>query len=107
MSEHRQDSSVHSKPARLIRVLALPILLVWIAIAVVTNIVSPQLEVVGAERSVAMNAADSPSIMAMRHIGQKFDEFESDSAAMVVLEGDNPEEVMSKEAREMVLKTWL
>jgi RND superfamily putative drug exporter len=81
---------VHSKPARLIRALALPILLAWIAIAVVTNIVSPQLEVVGEKRSVAMNAADSPSIMAMRHIGQKFEEFESDSAAMVVLEGDEP-----------------
>jgi RND superfamily putative drug exporter len=26
----------------------------------------------------------------MRHIGQKFDEFDSDSAAMIVLEGDNP-----------------
>jgi RND superfamily putative drug exporter len=81
---------VYSRPARLIRALALPILLIWIAIAVVTNIVSPQLEAVGEERSVAMNAADSPSIMAMRHIGQKFEEFDSDSAAMVVLEGDNP-----------------
>ena len=39
---------------------------------------------------MAMNAADSPSIMAMRHIGQKFEEFDSDSAAMVVLEGDKP-----------------
>ncbi|KRD20655.1 hypothetical protein ASE48_02355 [Mycobacterium sp. Root265] len=91
MTEHReQDPLVHSRPARLIRVLALPILLIWVAIAVLTNALSPQLEVVGAERSVAMNASDSPSIMAMRHIGQKFEEFESDSAAMIVLEGDNP-----------------
>ena len=92
MSEHRQDErqdeSVHSKPARFMRVLALPILLVWIGIAVLTNVISPQLETVGEERSVAMNASDSPSIMAMRHIGQKFQEFDSDSAAMVVLEGD-------------------
>ena len=65
-------------------------MLVWIAIAALSNIVSPQLEVVGAERSVAMNATDSPSIMAMRHIGQKFEEFDSDSAAMIVLEGDKP-----------------
>ena len=90
MSGHREDSSVHSRPARLIHALALPILLVWIAIAVLSNIVAPQLETVGEARSVAMNAADSPSIMAMRHIGQKFEEFDSDSAAMVVLEGDNP-----------------
>ena len=94
MSEHRQDERLdesveHSRPARFMRVMALPILLVWIGIAVLTNIISPQLETVGEERSVAMNAADSPSIMAMRHIGQKFEEFESDSAAMVVLEGDD------------------
>lgn len=91
MSEHREEGPVEgSRPARLIRVLALPIMLLWLAIAALTNIVSPQLEVVGAERSVAMNASDSPSIMAMRHIGQKFEEFDSDSAAMVVLEGDQP-----------------
>jgi putative drug exporter of the RND superfamily len=91
MSGHsEQDSAAHSRPARVIRVLALPILLIWIVIAVLTNALSPQLEVVGAERSVAMNASDSPSIMAMRHIGQKFEEFDSDSAAMIVLEGDNP-----------------
>ncbi|MDA2895056.1 MMPL family transporter [Mycolicibacterium sp. BiH015] len=79
-----------SRISRLIRQLAVPILLLWIAVAAVSNIVAPQLEVVGAERSVSMNAADSPSIQAMRHIGQVFDEFDSDSAAMIVLEGDQP-----------------
>ena len=87
---HAQESVDGSRPARLIRRLALPILLLWIAVAAMTNIVAPQLEVVGAQRSVSMNAADSPSIMAMRHIGQIFDEFDSDSAAMIVLEGDQP-----------------
>ncbi|MDG4663965.1 MMPL family transporter [Mycobacterium sp. 236(2023)] len=76
--------------SNLIRRLAVPILLLWIAVAAVSNIIAPQLEVVGAERSVSMNAADSPSIMAMRHIGQVFDEFDSDSAAMIVLESDQP-----------------
>ncbi|OPX09398.1 RND family transporter [Mycobacterium sp. AT1] len=89
MSQHaEQGSDERSRPARLIWTLALPILLLWIAIAVLSNVISPQLETVGEERSVAMNAPDSPSIMAMRHIGQKFEEFDSDSAAMVVLEGD-------------------
>lgn len=89
MSQHAEQSSdERSRPARLIWTLALPILLLWIAIAVLSNVISPQLETVGEERSVAMNAPDSPSIMAMRHIGQKFEEFDSDSAAMVVLEGD-------------------
>ncbi|MCV7423744.1 MMPL family transporter [Mycobacterium yunnanensis] len=89
MSQHSTDPDRRSRPARLIWTLALPILLLWVAIAVLSNIVSPQLETVGEERSVAMNAADSPSIMAMRHIGQKFQEFDSDSAAMIVLEGDD------------------
>ena len=39
---------------------------------------------------MSMNAADSPSIQAMRHIGKVFGEFDSDSAAMIVLEGDQP-----------------
>ncbi len=88
---HRSDAApTGSRPARLIRRLALPILLIWVAVAAITNVVGPQLEVVGAERSVSLNAADSPSIMAMRHIGQVFDEFDSDSAAMIVLESDQP-----------------
>ncbi|MFL0274375.1 RND family transporter [Mycobacterium sp. SMC-19] len=79
-----------SLPARLIRRLSLPILLIWIAIAAISNTVAPQLEVVGWERSVGQNAPDAPGILAMRHIGQVFDEFDSDSAAMIVLEGDQP-----------------
>ena len=91
MSEHRTDTAAGgSRVARLIRTLALPIVLVWIAIAGVTNTISPQLEVVGWERSVGMNAADAPGILAMRHIGRTFHEFDSDSAAMIVLEGDQP-----------------
>lgn len=91
MSEHghRVEAPVEgSRMARLIRRLALPILLVWLGVAALTNIAAPQLEVVGAERSVSMNASDAPSIMAMHHIGQVFDEFKSDSAAMIVLESD-------------------
>ena len=91
MSVHRADDGgprvAGTRVARSIRLLAAPILVAWVAIAVLTNIFVPQLEVVGAARSVAMNAADSPSISAMRHIGQVFHQFDSDSAAMVVLEG--------------------
>ncbi|MDV3128901.1 MMPL family transporter [Mycobacterium sp. 21AC1] len=92
MSEHEKTTEgvTGSRTARTIRRLAVPILLVWIAVAAVTNIVVPQLEVVGAARSVGLNAPDAPSTEAMRHIGQVFDEFNSDSAAMIVLEGDQP-----------------
>ena len=90
--QHDADDGAHtgSRTARTIRLLAVPIVLVWVAIAALTNILVPQLEVVGAARSVGLNAPDAPSTMAMRHIGQVFDEFDSDSAAMIVLEGDQP-----------------
>ncbi|CAN5558514.1 MMPL family transporter [soil metagenome] len=96
MSEHSVkdaetvEDAQGSRIARNIRRFAVPILLIWVAIAALTNVFAPQLEVVGEARSVGLNAPDAPSIMAMRHIGQVFDEFDSDSAAMIVLEGDKP-----------------
>jgi RND superfamily putative drug exporter len=91
MSDHRVEGSVQgSWMARNIRRFAVPIMLLWVAIAALTNVFAPQLEVVGAAHSVSMNAPDSPSIAAMRHIGKVFGEFDSDSAAMIVLEGDQP-----------------
>lgn len=91
MSNHSVEDRVEgSSTARNVRRLVLPTLLLWVAVAALTNILSPQLEVVGAARSVSLNAPDSPSIQAMRHIGQVFGEFDSDSAAMIVLEGDQP-----------------
>lgn len=89
MSQHQLGAPVEaSLPARLIRTFSVPILFIWIAIAALSNTLVPQLEVVGWERSVGLNAPDAPSILAMRHIGQTFHEFDSDSAAMVVIEGD-------------------
>jgi RND superfamily putative drug exporter len=90
VSQHGAEGSDRSRAARVIRTLALPIILIWIAVAGVTNVLVPQLEIVGTERSVALNAPDSPSVMAMKHIGEKFGEFDSDSAAVIVLEGDQP-----------------
>lgn len=91
MSRHQVATHVKAPlPARIIRTLSVPIMLLWIAIAALSNTLVPQLEVVGAERSVGLNAADAPGILAMRHIGQVFGEFDSDSAAMVVIEGDQP-----------------
>ncbi len=87
MSDNRLEGS---RTARSIRRLAVPIVLLWVAVAALTNAAVPQLEVVGAARSVGLNAPDAPSIQAMRHIGQVFEEFDSDSAAMIVLEGEQP-----------------
>src|SRR5689334_17863280 len=71
-----------------IRRLSVPILLLWIALAAISNIAVPQLEKVGETHNVAMNSPDAPSLQATKRIGQVFHEFDSDSSAMLVLEGD-------------------
>ena len=65
-------------------------MLFWVAVAALTNVLVPQLEVVGEAHNVALSSPDSPSLQAFKRIGKKFGEFDSDSAAMVVLEGDQP-----------------
>ena len=75
--------------ARTIRWLSVPIILGWLALAVVVNVVAPQLEVVGAAHSVAMTAKDAPSTIAMMRIGKDFQQFDSDTTAMVLLEGQD------------------
>src|SRR6516165_3160411 len=73
-----------------IRRLSVPILLFWVALAAITNIAVPQLEDVGKVHNVALNSPDAPSLKAIKRIGQVFHEFDTDSSAMVVLEGDQP-----------------
>ncbi len=76
--------------AKWIRWLAVPIILGWIALVVVLNVAVPQLEVVGQMRSVSMSPSEAPSVIAMKRTGEVFEEFKSDSAVMIVLEGDEP-----------------
>jgi putative drug exporter of the RND superfamily len=73
-----------------IRRLAVPILLLWVALAAITNSTVPQLEEVGRQHNVSLSSPDAPSLQATRHIGKVFHEFDTDSTAMVVLEGDKP-----------------
>ncbi len=73
-----------------IRRLSLPILLFWLALAAITNAAVPQLEEVGRTHNVAVNSPDAASLQATKRIGQVFHEFDSDSSAMIVLEGDKP-----------------
>ena len=73
-----------------IRRLAIPIILGWFVLIAVLNSTVPQLEVVGQMRSVSMSPADAPSVIAMKRVGQVFEEFQSDSAVMIVLEGEQP-----------------
>jgi RND superfamily putative drug exporter len=76
--------------SRWVRRLCVPIVLFWLATAAITNVFVPQLEVVGEEHNVALSSPSSPSLQAFQRIGKVFGEFDSDSAAMVVLEGDQP-----------------
>ncbi len=73
-----------------IRRLSVPILLLWVGLAAITNSAVPPLEEVGKTHNVALNSPDAPSLQAMRRMGKVFREFDSDSAAMILLEGDKP-----------------
>ncbi|WP_431232449.1 RND family transporter [Mycolicibacterium psychrotolerans] len=76
--------------AQWVRWLSVPIILGWLALTVVTNIVVPQVEVVGQMQSVPMTAMDAPSSVAMSTIGNTFQEFKSNTSVMIVLESDQP-----------------
>ncbi|WP_179470779.1 MMPL/RND family transporter [Mycolicibacterium vinylchloridicum] len=76
--------------AHWIRWLSVPIILGWLALTVITNIVVPQVEVVGQQQSVPMSAMDAPSSIAMSTIGATFQEFKSNTSVMIVLESDQP-----------------
>jgi RND superfamily putative drug exporter len=76
--------------ARWIRRLSIPIILGWIALIVVLSLTVPTLEKVGEMQAVSMSPKDAPSVAAMMRVGKVFQEFDSDSSAMIVLEGQAP-----------------
>ena len=91
MNNHQESrGSFTDRTAKRIRWLSVPILLFWLVVAGLTNALVPQLEVVGEAHNVALSSPDSPSLQAFKKIGEVFKEFDSDSAAMIVLEGDQP-----------------
>jgi RND superfamily putative drug exporter len=83
---------VEHKPrvAHAVRVLALPIVLIWLLIAVGVNVFVPQLEKVAEDVSVPLSPSDAPSVTGMKHIGEKFKEYDSDNLVLVTLIGDKP-----------------
>ena len=68
----------------------MPIILFWIVVAVIVNVIAPQLEVVGELHAAPMAPEDAPSMVAMKRMGANFKEFNSNSTIMVVLEGQKP-----------------
>src|SRR5215208_2818329 len=89
-TEEVERPTTTDRVAKWIRRLCVPIAIFWVAVAALTNVLVPQLEKVGEEHNVALSSPESPSLQAFQRIGKVFGEFDSDSAAMVVLEGDQP-----------------
>ena len=76
--------------AHSLRILAVPIILFWIAVTVLVNVIAPQLEVVGEAHAAPMAPEDAPSMVAMKRMGANFKEFDSNSTVMIVVEGQQP-----------------
>ncbi|HEX9834863.1 MAG TPA: MMPL family transporter, partial [Mycobacterium sp.] len=85
--------------ARTLRKLSLFIILAWVALILILTLASvdgswrsaiPALEKVGREHSVSVMPEDAPSVQAMTRMGHVFEESDSDSSAMIVLEGQQP-----------------
>jgi putative drug exporter of the RND superfamily len=92
-----ETSKTHAVPhakrpffAHAMRVLAVPIILGWIAFAVVVSTIAPSLEVVGETHSSPMAPKDAPSLKAMMLMGHNFKEFDSNSTVNIVVEGQQP-----------------
>ncbi|MCV7401688.1 RND family transporter [Mycobacterium fragae] len=75
--------------ARTIRKFAALVVLAWLALLVVVNVVSPQLEPVTKANRSPLVPLNAPSATALIHIGEVFKESDSNSMVMVVLEGDH------------------
>jgi RND superfamily putative drug exporter len=70
-----------------IRRFAVFIILAWVALTLTVSFGVPWLETVGREHSVPLAPRDAPAVQAMQRMGKDFKESDSDSFAMVVLEG--------------------
>jgi putative drug exporter of the RND superfamily len=76
--------------ARTIRRFPLLTILAWVALTLIVTLAVPSLEQVGQKHSVPMSPKDAPSVQAMMRMGKDFKESDSDSFAMIVLEGRQP-----------------
>ncbi len=68
----------------------MPIILGWLALTALVSIAVPSLEQVAKERAVPLSTKDAPSVKAMARMGEVFKESTTDSAAVIVLEGQQP-----------------
>jgi putative drug exporter of the RND superfamily len=91
VSEHRVEPPA-KRPfvPRMVRAFAIPIIAFWALLAVSTNTFMPQVERVAEELAGPVVPHYAPSQRALLAIGAKFQESNSTSLAMVVLEANRP-----------------
>ena len=87
MSVERPHSSF---VARAIRRSSPLVILAWVALTLLVTFAVPSLEDVGDAHSVSLAPQDAPAAQAMKRMGKDFKESDSDSFAMIVLEGQQP-----------------
>ena len=92
MSDEHMGNEHTTPPfaSRTIHRFSVPIILAWLAIAVIVSIGVPSLEQVEKERAVSLSPTDAPSYKAMTRMMQNFQEPKAGSVVMVVLEGQQP-----------------
>ena len=81
---------VHPLIPRFVRMFSVPIVLFWIGLVAVLTLAVPSLEKVSQDHTVSLAPLDAPSMQAMKRIGKDFQEFDSNSTAMILLESDQP-----------------
>ena len=80
----------HAGLPRFLRTFAVPIILFWVAVIAALNTLVPTLDEVGKLRSVSMSPNDAPSMIAIKRVGHVFQEYDTSSSVMIVLEGEEP-----------------
>src|SRR6201987_3272045 len=92
MSEHQANETGAKRPffPRMVRALAIPIIVFWGLLAISTNTFMPQVENVAEELAGPMVPHYAPSQRALLAIGEKFHESDSTNLTMLVLEADRP-----------------
>jgi RND superfamily putative drug exporter len=79
----------HGRFAHTLRILCIPIVIGWVLLTIAVNVVAPQLEEVGAAHSAPLVPEGAPSRVASERIGTDFRQYDSDTTAMVVIEGQD------------------
>jgi len=93
MPGHGRVSPERSQPpftARVIHRLSVLVILAWVALTLAVTFGVPLLETVGRDHAVSLSPKDAPSVQAIMRMGKDFKESDSDSSAMIVLEGQQP-----------------